>query len=279
MYNSARWKYWTLVISFAILMGYLLFCAVMCAIAAAHQGGGAYSVMLFSIIATYGGTSAILHFRKYTKASCTVYFFSSVLSFDPWHMFTSFIPYMLLSPTYINVLNVYAFCNLDDVRHLVSCPPCWLLTHSRFPGARNSKQISRRISAPSCRTALLRLTLRCSQTSQTQMRCMKRVWPTSGIVNQFRSPRVLARMQRRGNKLREIIMQVFGRMWVIRLMFIYYSRDINCDVAVGPAMLGAIQCAYFFLFVLYMIPWCSCMQWLGSITSGNSRWRRPNVDI
>lgn len=31
-------------------------------------------------------------------------------------MLTSFIPYMLLSPTYVNVLNVYAFCNLDDVR-------------------------------------------------------------------------------------------------------------------------------------------------------------------
>ena len=34
---------------------------------------------------------------------------------EPWHMFTSFLPYMLLSPTYVNILNVYAFCNLDDV--------------------------------------------------------------------------------------------------------------------------------------------------------------------
>ena len=40
-------------------MCYLLFCAVMCAITASHQGDGAYSVMLFSIIATYGGTPAL----------------------------------------------------------------------------------------------------------------------------------------------------------------------------------------------------------------------------
>ena len=55
-----------------------------------------------------------------------VYLFSSILCFDPWHMFTSFIPYMLLSPMYINILNVYAFWNLDDVSipyHFRSSPP------------------------------------------------------------------------------------------------------------------------------------------------------------
>lgn len=30
-------------------------------------------------------------------------------------MFTSFIQYLLLSPSYINVLNVYAFCNTHDI--------------------------------------------------------------------------------------------------------------------------------------------------------------------
>lgn len=96
--KAAPWKYKILALSFALLMCYMLFCAVMCAIAASNQGGGAYSIMLFSIIATYG-----------------VYFVSSILSFDPWHMLTSFIPYMLLSPTYVNILNVFAFCNLDDI--------------------------------------------------------------------------------------------------------------------------------------------------------------------
>lgn len=35
--------------------------------------------------------------------------------FDPWHLFTSFLQYLLLTPTYINILNVYAFCNTHDI--------------------------------------------------------------------------------------------------------------------------------------------------------------------
>ncbi|KAH9062450.1 chitin synthase-domain-containing protein [Lactarius vividus] len=96
--RSSKWKYKTVAIILAILMVYLLFAAVECAIQAARQGGAAYQIMWFSIVVTYGA---------YTVAS--------FLAFDPWHMFTSFIPYLLLSPTYINILNIYAFANLDDI--------------------------------------------------------------------------------------------------------------------------------------------------------------------
>ncbi|KZF19069.1 glycosyltransferase family 2 protein [Xylona heveae TC161] len=44
-----------------------------------------------------------------------LWFVSSLLFFDPWHMFTSFIQYLLMTPTYINILNVYAFCNTHDI--------------------------------------------------------------------------------------------------------------------------------------------------------------------
>ncbi|KAM0798984.1 chitin synthase 2 [Usnea florida] len=44
-----------------------------------------------------------------------LYFVISFLFFDPWHLFTSFIQYLLLTPTYINILNVYAFCNTHDI--------------------------------------------------------------------------------------------------------------------------------------------------------------------
>jgi len=33
-------------------------------------------------------------------------------------MFTSFIQYLLLAPSWINVINVYSFCNVQDVRFL-----------------------------------------------------------------------------------------------------------------------------------------------------------------
>ncbi|KKA27949.1 hypothetical protein TD95_001190 [Thielaviopsis punctulata] len=54
--------------------------------------------LIISVMSTYG-----------------LWLISSLLMFDPWHMLTSFVQYMLLTPTYTNVLNVYAFCNTHDV--------------------------------------------------------------------------------------------------------------------------------------------------------------------
>ncbi|KAK5673836.1 hypothetical protein LTS12_029698 [Elasticomyces elasticus] len=44
-----------------------------------------------------------------------MWFIASLIFLDPWHMFTCFIQYILLTPTYINVLNIYAFCNTHDI--------------------------------------------------------------------------------------------------------------------------------------------------------------------
>jgi chitin synthase len=44
-----------------------------------------------------------------------LWFVVSFIFFDPWHMFTSLIQYLLMTPTYINILNVYAFCNTHDI--------------------------------------------------------------------------------------------------------------------------------------------------------------------
>ncbi|GHJ86389.1 hypothetical protein NliqN6_2791 [Naganishia liquefaciens] len=54
--------------------------------------------IVLSLIATYG-----------------IYILASLLALDPWHMLTSFIQYLLLAPSYINVFNVYAFSNVHDV--------------------------------------------------------------------------------------------------------------------------------------------------------------------
>jgi len=48
-------------------------------------------------------------------ATFGIYFFASLLYCDPAHMFHSFFQYLCLAPSFINVLNVYAFCNLHDV--------------------------------------------------------------------------------------------------------------------------------------------------------------------
>ncbi|KAJ3332865.1 Chitin synthase, class 2 [Blyttiomyces sp. JEL0837] len=49
------------------------------------------------------------------SATVGLYFFASLIFLEPWHMFTSFAQYMFLLPSYVNILMVYAFCNLHDV--------------------------------------------------------------------------------------------------------------------------------------------------------------------
>lgn len=48
-------------------------------------------------------------------ATYGLYFITSFMHFEPWHMFTSFIQYMFLLPSYVNILMMYAMCNLHDV--------------------------------------------------------------------------------------------------------------------------------------------------------------------
>ncbi|KAG9316580.1 glycosyltransferase family 2 protein [Chiua virens] len=94
--RAARLKYKLASVFMAILMVYLLIASVLCGIASATQAGG--SVVLFSVAVTYG-----------------VYVLSSLLAFDPWHILTSFMQYLLLTPTYVCILTIYAYSNLDDI--------------------------------------------------------------------------------------------------------------------------------------------------------------------
>lgn len=48
-------------------------------------------------------------------ATYGLYLISSFMHFEPWHMFTSFAQYMFLLPSYVNILMMYAMCNLHDV--------------------------------------------------------------------------------------------------------------------------------------------------------------------
>ena len=44
-----------------------------------------------------------------------VYITASLLYLDPWHLITSFLQYLLMATSYINIINVYAFSNWHDV--------------------------------------------------------------------------------------------------------------------------------------------------------------------
>jgi chitin synthase len=48
-------------------------------------------------------------------ATFGLYFIASFMYMDPYHMFTSFFQYLLLMPSFINILMIYAFSNWHDV--------------------------------------------------------------------------------------------------------------------------------------------------------------------
>ncbi|KAK7063807.1 chitin synthase [Favolaschia claudopus] len=62
------------------------------------QTNATFRDIVISLLATYG-----------------LYFISSFMHAEPWHMFTSFIQYMFFLPSYVNILMMYAMCNLHDV--------------------------------------------------------------------------------------------------------------------------------------------------------------------
>lgn len=106
--KASRWKYKLVTICFSFLTIYMVACAIVCAIRAARNlNNQLFIPMVVSLTATYG-----------------IYFAASFFALDPWHMFTSFIPYVVLSPMYLNILTIYAFCNLDDVSSVDGLIPC-----------------------------------------------------------------------------------------------------------------------------------------------------------
>jgi len=99
-------------------MFYMIIASIACALEAAGQGGAANSIMLFSLLITYGcKCSCFSWIWPFAHQLIEVYALSSLLALDPWHMITSFIPYIFLSPTYVNILNVFVssclFSNSD----------------------------------------------------------------------------------------------------------------------------------------------------------------------
>lgn len=98
---------------FAILMVYMMFAAVYMAVQAIEDILEEHSTD-FKFIYIFTETR-IRDLIVATSSTYLLYLIGFVLYLQPWHMFNSFIQYMLLSPSYTNVFNVYAFCNIHDI--------------------------------------------------------------------------------------------------------------------------------------------------------------------
>ncbi|ORY77216.1 glycosyltransferase family 2 protein [Leucosporidium creatinivorum] len=110
---GAQTWYMVIIISFALITVYMLAAAIIITVKgiqnAKAESGGSFSLsdifansifrnIVISLLSTYG-----------------LYLIASIIFLDPAHMFTSFVQYLLIAPSYINIINVYAFCNVQDV--------------------------------------------------------------------------------------------------------------------------------------------------------------------
>ena len=116
--KGSRWSYIISFCYFALIMFYLTVLSIYLVIHGLTHGStsgdgktnsfptdpkdfftpGSNGIILVAVISTFG-----------------LYYLASFLYLDPWHMFHSFPQYLLLMSSYINIINVYAYCNWHDV--------------------------------------------------------------------------------------------------------------------------------------------------------------------
>ena len=77
--------------------------AIFCTIRAIKnfQDAAIFAQLVVSLVSTYG-----------------CYVLASLLHLDPWHLVTSMPQYLILSATYINLLNIFAFSNRESSAEL-----------------------------------------------------------------------------------------------------------------------------------------------------------------
>ena len=131
--QGSKFAYGVAATFFALLMAYMLFCSVWLRVKGIQTSIASLEanaqLSRHNLIATVKAIFRNRTFRDLivtTGSTYGLYLLSGLLFFNFWHMFTSFLQYLLLSPSYVNILyiisstvltvsNVYAFCNTHDV--------------------------------------------------------------------------------------------------------------------------------------------------------------------
>jgi chitin synthase len=109
--QAAKYIYLFAIWLFAIITGLMLYMIIV-SLAADYDS---LSLINYSNIL---GSKEGLRFLQNTVALAStygLYIVASLLFREPWHMVFCFIQYMFLLPTYVNILQIYAYCNISDV--------------------------------------------------------------------------------------------------------------------------------------------------------------------
>lgn len=111
--QGSKWGYTLAFLGFGIITIYMTFAAVMLVVQGintiqSNKGGPLQVADIFS-------DRIFLNIVLSLAATLGLYIVASLIFLEPWHMITSFPQYLLMAPSYISVLNVYAFANVHDV--------------------------------------------------------------------------------------------------------------------------------------------------------------------
>lgn len=103
--------------TFAILMAYTIFAASWLTYKgiSTNINDTQWTNSTYANLAIFWANSQFRNIIISMLATYAIYAISSFLHCDPWHLFTSFLQYMMLLPSFTNLLTVYAFCNTHDV--------------------------------------------------------------------------------------------------------------------------------------------------------------------
>ncbi|KAI8847542.1 chitin synthase-domain-containing protein [Chytridium lagenaria] len=116
--EGSKILYMTMSIVFALLMALMLFMGAW----TVKVSVNAYTDSLLgkpssanTFLNFVGDTPAFRDIVISLMSTYGLYLISSLLFLDPWHIFTCMLQYLFMLPSFINILMVYAFCNLHDV--------------------------------------------------------------------------------------------------------------------------------------------------------------------
>ncbi|EPY52688.1 chitin synthase I [Schizosaccharomyces cryophilus OY26] len=107
--------YTTTMVLYGLLMCYLLFCSAWIAYRGIIHAIDVAKYENSSVGYALANNTIFVNIVVSLTTTYGMYALISIISCDPWHMLTSFVQYLILSPMYTNILSVYAFCNTHDV--------------------------------------------------------------------------------------------------------------------------------------------------------------------
>ncbi|KAJ3196842.1 Chitin synthase, class 2 [Irineochytrium annulatum] len=102
-------------ILFALIMGLMMFMGVYTVVVSIRAYQSTHPKGIHGFVEYANDNPAFRDIVISTMSTYGLYVVSSFMHLEPWHIFTSMLQYLFLVPSMVNILTVYAFCNLHDI--------------------------------------------------------------------------------------------------------------------------------------------------------------------